>query len=114
MASFSTKYNGWSNYETWLTNLHFDDFDFSDYLSELRGKDKWEVTEWIASYIEETVRYYIEDQSSSNIFLSDVIGSFVGDVDWHEIADHYAEDVLVEIADRDEQVKHELSLAYAC
>ena len=24
------KYNGWSNYETWLCNLWFNDFDFTD------------------------------------------------------------------------------------
>ena len=49
-----TKYNGWTNYETWLTNLHFDScFDFTDDVEEgnLDLLDRDEIKEYIANYL---------------------------------------------------------------
>ena len=28
-------YNGWTNYETWLCNLHFDNWEFSEYTEQI-------------------------------------------------------------------------------
>ena len=44
---------------------------------------------------------------------SDCIRSFVEDIDWHDIADHYADDVMQAIIDKKEDHKEQLRLAHA-
>ena len=111
------KFNGWTNHETWLTNLHFECFDFNDFLAEIDEacESMADVTDWIANYIESTVTDVVEEQIdiSSNSFITDCIRSFVDDIDWHEIADHYTEDVMQAIIDKKEDHKEQLRLAHA-
>jgi glutamate racemase len=101
-----TKYNGWTNYETWLTNLHFDGFDFTDDVEEgnLDFMDRDEIKEYIASYIETTVEECtyerIELGTTDNLFIADMIQSFLGEVDWDDIADHYCDDVYQMMQER--------------
>ncbi len=73
-----TKYNGWSNYQTWLVNL-------------------W--CEEIIPYDDtpENIKYIIEDYiwnsqlTPNSGFLGDMVQHFLWDVDYHEIANHYKE-----------------------
>ena len=103
----NTKYNGWTNYETWLTNLHFDgSFDFTDDVEEgnLDLMDRDEIKEYIANYIEEWVEQsayeYLELGQPQNLFITDMIQSFLGEVDWDDIADHYCDDVYKAMEER--------------
>ena len=109
-----TRFNGWTNYETWLTNLHFECFDFSDLISDIASdcKDRVDVIEWIANYIESAVEEWVEERSVADSFLSDVIKSFVDDVDWHDIADNYADDVMTSIEDREIAHQEQMRLAH--
>jgi hypothetical protein len=93
------KYNGWTNYETWLTNLHFENFDFEEFVDDgsFDLLDRDEIKTWISNYIQESVEEYaygdIELGTPNRLFITDMIQSFLGEVDWDDIADHYCDDV---------------------
>jgi len=63
-----TSYNGWTNYPTWLTNLHFYD-DLSD-------------LEAIKQYIEERI------DDVDDTFVKDLATFAFELIDWQQIEDH--------------------------
>ena len=76
-------YNGWKNWETWNTNLHFEEA-FDDEAGHMEGGLTAErAKEVVENWIEAVATY------PGGSYLSDIIGSVLGDVDWHEIAEHY-------------------------
>jgi len=82
-------YNGWKNYETWNCALHFVD-SFDGHTSKVTADE-------VSDYVYEYVQMYVK----ANIpFVSDVIESFVGAVDFDEIAKAINE--ANEIEDEDE------------
>ena len=92
-----TKYNGWNNYETWLCNMWFDNFDFTEDLEMFeRCETNDDVNDVIAEYIESTVDEYVELYNREG-FLLDVIQSTLNEVDYHEIAEQYLQDVIDEL-----------------
>ena len=104
-----TKYNGWTNYETWLTNLHFECFEFTDEVDEGMFDDlsRDEVKSWISNYIQECVEQTayedIELGTPNRLFITDMIQSFLGEVDWDDIADHYIDDVMQAVEERKDE-----------
>ena len=72
----SDKYNGWTNYNTWLVNLWF-----SEVFDEIMVD---EIKNYVENHIDEVI-----SESYLNGFLGDVIGSFMNDVNWTEIESHY-------------------------
>ena len=72
----SEKYNGWSNYNTWLVNLWFSE-SFEDNIP------RDEIREQVEFYISEMVHQYPSG------FLGDVIGNFMNEVNWIELEEHY-------------------------
>lgn len=101
-----TKYNGWTNYETWLTNLHFENFDFEEFVDDgsFDLLDRDEIKTWISNYIQESVEECtyerIELGTTDNLFIADMIQSFLQEVDWDDIADHYCDDVYQMMQER--------------
>ena len=90
------EYNGWTNYETWACNLHFDDF-FTEQAQEiwdsLEGSDdrKSEATDRLAEYIEETVTG--EDFAPKvEGFYADLLNASFREINFSEIAQHYIDD----------------------
>ena len=98
-------YNGWTNYETWLTNLHFEDFTphFVD-LTEDGVFDEMsddEITDYVEEYLETYVSDYIgETVRTEDRFIFDVIQSFFSEIDWRDIAQHYVADIIADVAIR--------------
>jgi len=91
------KYNGWTNYETWLINLHFENFDFEDVMEIFDDcKDKGEMLTRIADYIENYVEDVVESmvEEPSSCLIQDLIRSALGEVDYRDIAEHYIDDVI--------------------
>jgi len=102
-------YNGWSNYETWLTNVWFDDFTsvFSDlaYDGVFDDLNDDEINEYAADYIKTWVDEHIESQlgNDPNGFIRDMIDSFTREIDYGEIASHYVADIVADVAVRNRE-----------
>ena len=78
-ALISDKYNGWTNYNTWLVNLWFEE-NFN-----LASNDGC-LTD-IRDSVEEHIDEIIGVERSG--FMGDMVGSFLEDVNWSEIESHY-------------------------
>ena len=80
-ALISEKYNGWSNYNTWLVNLWFSEC-FEDNIQRDAIKEQVEM------YLDEVITTDSFMGAASG-FLNDVIGSFMNEVNWIELEEHY-------------------------
>jgi len=75
-----TKFNGWTNYETWKTNLDlFDGYEFDS--KDVEGI-KQEIEEILGSM----------QDSMDNPFIRDIFDDFLSKINIEEIAEHYTED----------------------
>jgi len=76
-------YNGLSNYETWLVNLHFDEY-FQELADENPNMDAYELGQLYAEVVNDQVADTI---SHDNYFLSYLANGFLSAVDYREIAE---------------------------
>lgn len=98
------EYNGWTNYETWLVNLHMTNeqggTDFvMEFLDERTGLHPRFI--YVAKFLQDT---YEEDATSvlshdltcrtfdMNLLWKDLINSALSEVNWMEIAKHRVEE----------------------
>ena len=107
-----TKYNGWTNYETWNFKLWLDnDQDLHNYIiGEIKkikafpNKDNkaYEVSNFLRSYIEDNVpNLNVSTRSQSvhgsmsdkNGFYNDILNAALRDINTYEIAESYLEDL---------------------
>lgn len=99
------KYNGWSNYETWLVNLWFDNEEYgqdmlrqfakdSIYCAELHGRDRDNAVYECSKMIQNEVEEHIPEVEG---MFSDLLQSALQEVNWHEIAEHIVDDMLSEL-----------------
>ena len=97
------KYNGWTNYETWLCNLWFDNFEFTDILDMFDGvEDKDDIRIRIEDYIKEYVEEFVESYlapGDTHGFIHDMLNSSIQEIDFRDIAEHYVDDVSSELED---------------
>jgi hypothetical protein len=92
------KYNGWTNYETWLCNLWFDNFDFEevmDIFDDCQDRDDMllRIEDYIKDYVEEIVEVSLEQPIKFG-FISDMLNSSMQEIDYRDIAEHYIDDVF--------------------
>jgi hypothetical protein len=98
MATESSKYNGWANYETWCVNLWMDN-EYPNYWPD-RAQELWEECEeprtkvWTQS---ECARFQLADEmkewfadnnplaDQANVY-SDMLNAAFSEVNWSEIA----------------------------
>lgn len=92
-------YNGWKNYATWRVNLELVD----DITSSLIGDQTFDSVSDLADYLkdetEEWAESLIGDQSTGAATLLGWVGAFLEDVDWHEIAETCADDLVREMGE---------------
>lgn len=82
-------YNGWTNWETWLTNLHI--------LDGLTARDINGSRTVTADEVRDYVEEIIEIGESQRVgIVADIIGGFMSEVDWRELAIHLNSDELDE------------------
>jgi hypothetical protein len=94
-----TTYNGWTNYATWRVNLEICD----DYLNSIvndahhgyidKYNDVAELADHLKDYVDDALTNYGE--LTDGIAL-DYARSFVSDVDWYEIAEHWTDELIVQ------------------
>jgi len=75
-----SNYNGWTNRETWLVNLYFDDH-FTDYNGNIED---------FAEYIEDFIRSQVV---SSDNFTKDLLAGALEKINFCELAKTWAEDI---------------------
>jgi hypothetical protein len=107
-----TKYNGWSNYETWNFKLWLDnDEDLHNYIiGEIKkikslpndGRIIYEVSNFLRSYIDDNIpNLNVSTRSQSvhgsmsdkNGFYNDILNTALRDINTYEIAQSYLEDL---------------------
>jgi len=107
----NTTYNGWTNYETWLANLHFDNFDFQDFIDDgvFDDMDIDDVRIWIADYIENLIDEIVtcDVVSIQNTFINDMLNASIRSIDYRDLADHYCDDVMTDVLKRRDDVVSE-------
>ena len=89
------KYNGWNNYETWLTALWIDnDYSSYQYRCELveQVKQEHEEEDERENCLASNLKDWIEEQNplaeSASLF-TDLLKSALSEVDWQEIAENF-------------------------
>tara|TARA_R110000803_G_C11901009_1_gene312109 strand:- start:196 stop:465 length:270 start_codon:yes stop_codon:yes gene_type:complete len=75
-----TRYNGWTNYETW--RVHLEIFD---------GWAALENADFTPEQIEELANDILEIGVNDSSTTLDFARAFISDVNWHEIAKHLNE-----------------------
>ena len=106
-----TKYNGWTNYETWNFKLWLDnDQDVYNYIIDEIKKIKaigydaeaYEVSNFLRSYIDDNMpNLNVSTKSQSvhgsmsdkNGFYQDILNTALKDINTYEIAESYLEDL---------------------
>lgn len=90
-------YNGWTNWETWVTNLWInegmlDQFEMGEQARHFAETDEstaaYEMGKWVREQIEEIVG----EQPAG--LVSDYIGGCISAVNWTEIAGHYTDEAI--------------------
>ena len=97
-----TKYNGWSNFETWNFKLWLDnDQDLHNYIMDEIKKIKEIGTSHIheVSEVSNFLRSYIDDNvpnlnvSDKNGFYQDILNGGLREINTYEVAESYLEDL---------------------
>lgn len=97
----TTEYNGWTNYATWLINLELDLTDDPN--------GKYRLEKGMTSYaLGQQIKEYVRDEvlcvDTMNDIVGSIVGAFLSDVDWTQIAEHVIDDEgLDEVDDEEEE-----------
>lgn len=96
LETTSTRYNGWTNYETWRVNLEIiDGIDARDmWPREVRDDDAYTLSKQLEEYAEEVVSGYGQVEG----LAMDYARAFLSGVNWYEIAEHILDDIKSEEA----------------
>jgi len=108
-----TVYNGWTNYETWDVHLWLtDDQGTYNFCRELArecieeaatcsqvNEGIWQEVQARRFLLADRLKDHVEESNplaDSASMFSDLLGSAIQDVDWHEVADAFLEDISSE------------------
>jgi hypothetical protein len=81
-----TGYNGWKNKETWLVNLWLGDM----FASMQEDGDKI-TADLMREVVDEMASAALEE--GANGFITDLMNCALGEIDYRELAAHYADDM---------------------
>jgi hypothetical protein len=87
-------YNGWTNYETWLVNVHLGSL-FLDDLETFKDCTKEEIVQYLQDYINDMFYEYLPENLPT--FIHDMLGASLLHLNWHELAEVYYEDIQNEL-----------------
>jgi hypothetical protein len=81
-----TGYNGWKNKETWLVNLWL-----GDMFSSMQEDGDKITADLMREVVDEMASAALEE--GANGFITDVLNCALGEIDYRELAAHYADDM---------------------
>lgn len=111
VPAVDTTYNGWKNYPTWAVNLWLSNdhglYDMTnENVSAIIGETEsrseyWTLTEshkfatadMLKEFLGDLIEPCLNDDYTGVGMVRDLIGSALADVDWHEIAEHWINDL---------------------
>jgi hypothetical protein len=89
------EYNGWKNYQTWVTALWIDnDYGTYQYRCELveqvkaEHEDESERENCLASVLKDWIEQQNPLAANADLF-TDLLNSALSEIDWHEIAENF-------------------------
>jgi len=84
------KYNGWTNYETWLVGLWYGDSYNEYFLEQFREGELLQRVnaDQLRDYV---VEGFMDDQTPENGLVTDLVNNAMSQVNWRELADHVEE-----------------------
>jgi hypothetical protein len=98
-----TKYNGWTNYATWLINIEvFDGLDIREYFGERPTEQ--EAARWVENYLDDLVDNCVSPAQPGAELILGWAKAFLRDVDFREIAAHLLQDVEFPEQDFDDAI----------
>jgi len=83
------KYNGWTNYETWLVKLWMDN-DEGSY--EYWNERTWEAKDTYSLSQELRLEHEENTPTTTGVY-ADLLNAALSEVNWYEIAEHLREDM---------------------
>lgn len=129
-----TKYNGWTNYETWCAALWIDNepawYEQAREIAQNEIRDgglstynehksmpnsarflpgSTTVGGNLQAMIEEYIECIDENEVLSSGFIADMFNAAMSEIDWREIGEHYISDELDEVLKELEEELHEKS-----
>jgi hypothetical protein len=105
------RYQGWKNYETWAVALWLDNEEESYDESHALARAAWDDAEPDETFsraevarlaLASSIKEWIERDNpleGKNTLYSDLLNAALSEVDWHEIADHYLDDIAEDAAE---------------
>lgn len=107
----SKKYNGWTNYETWNVALWFDNEEGSSNYWNERAQVCYDDAQADASFTrEEEAGFALAKEMQGEVeentptvtgMYADLLNESIYEVNWHEIAEHYIDEVEKEEPESD-------------
>ena len=86
-----TKYNGWTNYETWLVGLWYSDSYNEYFLEQFREGELLQRVN--ADEVRDYVVSFLDEETPENGLVTDLLNNAMSQVNWRELAEH-VEDLL--------------------
>ena len=85
-----TKYNGYTNYETWLVGLWYSDSYNEYFLEQFREGDLLQHVnaDQLRDYV---IEGFMDDQTPENGLVTDLVNNAMSQVNWRELAEHVEE-----------------------
>jgi hypothetical protein len=97
-----SKYNGWSNRETWLVGLWWSECP----IESIEADTKEEAQYALAEQLEELFHELHPVEQSG--LLSDLIGGAVARIDWRELAEHWIDDIQVTLSETETETEPDI------
>lgn len=99
-----SRYNGWTNWETWNCNLHFNDFYHDEEAIKIGIEshgltDELDIIRYISTFIKDEVEEVLLDEikSTESSLIRDILNAFLQEVNFSEIAKAMYDEIKVNI-----------------
>ena len=99
------RYNGWTNYETWVANLWLDQEsaywrEEAQNIASQQGYDRENSVYELSCVMESDYEAYAP---ATNGMYADLLNASMSRINWYEIAEHYVDEVLEDKPDEIEE-----------